>query len=653
MINLTIDDKQIEVTEGTTVLEAAEVAGIVIPTLCHHHNLTPFGGCRLCMVEIEGARILQPSCTLPATNGMIVHTNTEKVKEARKFVLSLIFSERNHFCMYCQATDGDCDLQNAAYEQDMDHWPITPNYSPFVVDGSQKYFILDNNRCILCRRCVRACADLVGNYTLGIEERGANNILVADYGVPLGESTCISCGVCVQICPTGALIDRNSAYQGRLTDLKHHISVCTDCSIGCQRNVLVRDNRLVRIDGVWEAPLNEGLLCEAGRYDPIHQDCQRLYTPLIKKDGKHKAATWDEALTLIASKFNESDQDSLIALSSLKLPIETLALFKKTFTEGAKVKSLGSLYGNEAAVASHMVAKNIGQSYESRLDVLKQTDVALIVGADLVKDHQVAGFFLKRQLLDEIKIIVADSGDNGLFSRSHLKLKQTAGTALDFVNGLELAWNTLTNENDLVAEKELADAAKKTGIDQEISKNAAKLLGEAGRPVIVLGGEFCTLDNLDAIEKLVSFANKIRASVVVIKDQANSLSAAQLGFDTAHIQDTADIAFLALGDESPTDDLVEKYRQVPFLAVYSAFPNQLTDKADVVLPATIWAEESGTYLSTDGRLQTKDVAINHEEGILNSFDMISKLAEIMTIDTNCDWKSMIQIQPASIEFTIE
>ncbi len=157
MIKLTIDGKTVEVKEGTTVLEAAEQADVYIPTLCHHPQLTPYGGCRLCMVDIEGARTLQPSCTLPATDGMVIKTNTEKVLAARKFVLTLIFSERNHFCMYCPVSDGDCELQNRAYDEDMTHWDLQPNWLPFEVDASHPYIVLDNNRCILCRRCVRAC----------------------------------------------------------------------------------------------------------------------------------------------------------------------------------------------------------------------------------------------------------------------------------------------------------------------------------------------------------------------------------------------------------------------------------------------------------------------------------------------------------------
>ena len=142
MVNLKIDGQDVTVPEGTSVLHAAEAAGITIPTLCEHKELTPFGGCRLCLVEVEGARTLQPSCTLPVNKGMNVMTNTPKVREARKFVLTLLFSERNHFCMYCPVSGGDCELQNAAYGEGMTHWPLQPNWTPFQVDASHKDFML-------------------------------------------------------------------------------------------------------------------------------------------------------------------------------------------------------------------------------------------------------------------------------------------------------------------------------------------------------------------------------------------------------------------------------------------------------------------------------------------------------------------------------
>ena len=151
------------------------------------------------------------------------------------------------------------------------------------MDASHPYIILENNRCILCRRCVRACGELIGNFTLGFEERGAKSILVADTGVPLGESTCISCGSCVQVCPTGALIDRWSAYRGKETQVDKTKTICIGCSLGCGIDVLTRNNSLVRIEGDWDAVMNEGVICEVGRFTPMSDKCDRIVTPLIRK----------------------------------------------------------------------------------------------------------------------------------------------------------------------------------------------------------------------------------------------------------------------------------------------------------------------------------------------------------------------------------
>ncbi|HNJ13567.1 MAG TPA: 2Fe-2S iron-sulfur cluster-binding protein, partial [Anaerolineales bacterium] len=279
MAKITINEKQIEVPDGTTVLRAAEMAGIHIPRLCDHKELTPYGGCRLCIVEVEGARVPMASCTLPVNNGMVVRTNTPALKQSREFILSMLFSERNHFCPFCQVSGGDCELQNSAYHEEMTHWPIQPGWSNFAVDTTHPYFILDNNRCILCRRCVRACGELAGNFTLSVAERGAASIIVADTDVPLGESTCIKCGSCVQVCPTGALIDRVSAYQGHDKHLEEIKSVCSGCSVGCSIKIMVRDNRIVRIEGDWDGKVNRGVLCEHGRYDPVTESRKRITTP--------------------------------------------------------------------------------------------------------------------------------------------------------------------------------------------------------------------------------------------------------------------------------------------------------------------------------------------------------------------------------------
>lgn len=648
MVTLTIDGNQIEVQDGTTVLIAAEEAGIKIPRLCHHPNLKPYGGCRLCMVEVEGARILQPSCTLPVTANMVVHTNTPKVQDARKFVLSLIFSERNHFCMYCQATDGDCELQNSAYAQNMTHWPLTPNYSPYTVDASHKYIFLDNNRCILCRRCVRACGDLVGNYTLGFEERGASSYLVADYGVPLGESTCISCGACVQICPTGALVDRRSAYQGRETDLVHHQSVCTDCSLGCQRDILTRDNRLVRIEGVYDAPLNRGLLCELGRFRPLEADFPRITTPMINNNGVQKTVSWDEALTTIAENLHNVGKESLAGFVSARLPAETLLLFKEIMSEDGNAAHIYQSDGDEAALASLRLAEVLHEPFEAKLETLKDTDVAFILGADLEENHQVAGFFLKRQVLDGTKLITMDSCENGIFARSIVKIKQTKGTTHDFVNGFTSAWHTLMYENDKLAEETLNALEGKTGIEVTQIIKAAKLLKDAQKPVFVFGKNFANEKGYEAFMRMVLFAKQIHASVVVIKGEANSIAAAQLSYQNNFKSDGIRAALLILGDESPSDELVRQVENIPFLAVYGTYPSALTQRANVILPAVTWAEETGHYLSSDGHLQEKIQAVIPPAGVRDSCSTLRALADLMQVSPTGDWREQITASSSSV-----
>jgi len=627
MINLTIDGKEIEAQEGATVLEAAEAAGVFVPTLCHHPQLTPYGGCRLCMVEVEGARTLQPSCTLPATNGMVVKTNTQKVLDARKFVLTLIFSERNHFCMYCQVSGGDCELQNRAYDEGMTHWDLQPNWQPFEVDASHPFMVLDNNRCILCRRCVRACGELVGNYTLGFEERGADSLLVADYNVPFGESSCISCGTCVQICPTGAIIDRQSAYQGKETEVDHHIGVCVECSVGCQRDVLTRDNRLIRIEGEWDAALNHGLLCDKGRFLPLEDDRARLLTPLVRKDGTLKAATWDDALKAISVGLGKGE--GLAAIVSTRLPIEDLALFKSVFVDKLKAGLVTTLEEGKSTASLAKMADKLGKPFEANLDVLKDTDAVLSLELDLVDEHQVAGFFVKRQLADGTKLIVADSKENRLAEKASIKLDLKAG-----------------NENAFVVK--LYEAIKNETGDENFDK-AAKLLKTAEKPVIVYGEDFAANADEKALEMLLDISESLGAALVGVKGNANSMAASQLGLESPIKVNGHKSAFVMLGDEEPSQKLIKQLEEVPFVVALSAYGSQLTGNADVVLPVTMWAEQSGTYMNMDGRMQKAVQALEIPEGVLTSRETLLKISESLSIETDADWKTKVTSRTPTVE----
>ncbi|NLF02036.1 MAG: 2Fe-2S iron-sulfur cluster binding domain-containing protein, partial [Anaerolineales bacterium] len=303
-VHLTINGQPVTAQKGQTILEAAKVAGFDIPTLCHHPAVSNHGACRMCLVEVKGMRTLQTACTCPVAENMEVATDNESINEGRKFSLELLFSERNHYCMFCQMS-GDCELQESAYRLGLDHWPYARPFERLVVDASDKYIIMDPNRCILCTRCVRACAEIAANHTLGLRERGTRTMIMADLGDPLGGSSCTECGSCLQVCPTGAIIDARSAYGGHEEDLTHTQTTCVQCSVGCVIDVASRGSRLVRVNGVWDAAPSGGLLCVAGRFEPLYEERARVTQPIVRRNGVQVETSWDEALTLVAQKLKE------------------------------------------------------------------------------------------------------------------------------------------------------------------------------------------------------------------------------------------------------------------------------------------------------------------------------------------------------------
>ncbi len=384
MVTLTINDTTIEVPEGTTVLQAARLAGIHIPTLCDHPALEAYGGCRMCMVEVQGGRGPIASCTLPASDKMVVKTDTPAIQASRKFVLSMLFSERNHFCPFCQVSGGDCELQQAAYDEGMTHWEYMTGWEKFPLDASHPYFIMEHNRCIVCRRCVRACADLVGNHTLAMENRGARTMLVADQGVPWGESSCVQCGMCVQVCPTGALIDRQDAYLGHPKQTASTQTICLECSLGCGMQIQTRADHIVRIEGDWENPVNGGVLCKAGRILPRHDERPRHTTPLVRKDGQLTPASWEDALQSAAHGLRQAPD--VCAVASPRLSAESLYAFSEIFTQlGANLAQTQPGLPAEPASASGF-------------DALQTASCVVILGIDPTASHEVASFWIKRRI---------------------------------------------------------------------------------------------------------------------------------------------------------------------------------------------------------------------------------------------------------------
>ncbi|MBN2046758.1 MAG: (2Fe-2S)-binding protein [Anaerolineaceae bacterium] len=362
MVNLIIDGKSVEAPEGTSIFRAAKQAGIEIPHLCEFEHLTPHGGCRMCVVEIEGVNTLQTSCTYQVQEGMVVRTDTPKTREARKFVLSLLFSERYHFCMFCPKTDGDCELQAAAYAENMDHWSIRPSYDHYPLDSSHPWMVWDQSRCILCQRCVRACTELSGQHTIVPKNRGARLILTTDYGLPWGESSCVRCGTCMQVCPTGAIMDRRSLVMGKEARAEKTDTICVECGLGCEMTAVTRANHLVKVIGDWNGAVNHGVMCEKGRFEAVERSgAERVMEPLVRRNGVLEADDWDDAVQYLIDHFIALPSSMLI---SARLPLEALYMFRELF------HALGS-----REVTS---TESSGVRYQAVLDVIDDPRLAVI-----------------------------------------------------------------------------------------------------------------------------------------------------------------------------------------------------------------------------------------------------------------------------------
>ena len=307
---LTIDNLVVSFEPGQTILEVAAKNQIHIPTLCHLKGTTPTGACRICVVEVTGARSLLTACSTPAAPNMVIQTESPRVVQARKMILELLLASGEHDCLLCPSC-GDCQLQDLAFK-----YQVSPKRFNRRTDFRQTeinpLIVRDFSRCILCGRCIQACNEVQVNRAISFGYRGNNAKIIAAGDRPLKESECVFCGECVQVCPTGALTEEKARTTWRpWKERKRVRSTCPYCGVGCQQWLHVQDGKIVKVTGVRGAEPNKGRLCVKGRfgYDFIYSE-ERLKTTLIKENGEFREASWDEALDLVATKFKQIIKES-------------------------------------------------------------------------------------------------------------------------------------------------------------------------------------------------------------------------------------------------------------------------------------------------------------------------------------------------------
>ena len=509
-VNLTINGMQVCVPEDSTILEAAKAAGVIIPTLCHHPDLTDVGACRMCVVSVEGARGLQTACTTPVVEGMVVDTESVEAREARTFVLEMLLTDHPNDCMSCEA-DGDCALQRWVYEYDVafpDHQGIRHDY-PIGADPSP-VILVDMNKCILCGLCIRACYEVQVCDVWNFSQRGFITAVVAGAKQTLQEAGCLSCGACVAYCPVGALFDRPSQGWGRAIHQKKVRTTCNYCGVGCQfdLNVNTDTGKITRVTSTPEAPVNGMALCVKGRYgyDFIHSE-ERLTTPLIRDasvvEGRFpgfREATWNEAVALVAETLvhcrDTYGPDSVGYFSSAKCSNEENYLMQKISRAAGKTNNVDhcARLCHSSTVAGLATALGSGAMTNSISDATEEAKLYFVAGSNTTEQHPVIGRKMLKMIREKgTKLIVADPRRIELCDAAVLHLQQRPGTDVALFNGImyeilangweDRAYVDARTENfepfrEMVMMFPPERAAEITGVPAEKIREAARLLAE-------------------------------------------------------------------------------------------------------------------------------------------------------------------------------
>ncbi len=533
-LKLTIDGAEVTCQPGQMVLEAANQAGVYVPYLCYHPGMKPFAACRMCVVEVEGGRGLPASCTLPVQDGMVVRTDTPGVQAVRREIMEMLTAEHPHGCLTCHRVDlcgpQDVCLRHVAVNdrcvtcpknercelKDTTRYvgvpiesPLDYKYRELPIHTGDPFYDRDYNLCIVCGRCVRACDELRGDNAITFVERAGKALVGTSYGTSLLESGCEFCGACLDVCPVGALVERDHKWEKAATVVR---TVCPHCPVGCQLNLEVSaKGTFVRAIPELNSPANRGQACFRGKFGLEYvNDRKRLRTPLVRRGGELVEATWDEALAIVARRLGGYDAGSFALLTAGDSTNEEHYLAQK-FARVAMGSNSVDMGCNDTPEIADIMLSSLGVTAATGTTWgLEQADCVLVFAANLTEEHNVVALPIKKALKSGAKLIVVDPREVELTRFASTRLRPMPGTELLLLGGLLKAvvdqglgqeeWQWLAKHCtdpaallDAARAVDLDEAVQQTGVDATAIVEAARVFASADKGAIVF-----SLDNINA-----------------------------------------------------------------------------------------------------------------------------------------------------------
>ena len=612
-IKMFIDGKECVGSQGDSILEVAKKNGIdSIPTLCWMKGLSSIGACRMCVVEQEGSARMLTACTSPAEGGLRIKTATEKLVAYRREILELLFAGRNHFCMFCSQS-GDCDLQTLAIEHGMDSVRYPFLYEPFENDTTDARIQADHNRCILCERCVRTCSEKVGACTLGLKKRGWATTVDADFGETIGQSeTCVKCGACAQVCPTGTITLRDHVYRGRRKDCDAVVdTLCPICAMGCSIKAYVRTGSIVRVEGTDVDAPDGGQLCSQGRFGlPLSSEQPRVTTPMIRTGSTFKEASWEEALALIAGQIKTHKKDgkmgALISSLATDEELAVFASFKEALGTLKTASYKGSIMRGFYKGIQPFVAQGV-RPFTAAHNILK-SDAVILLDADPQKALPVSASYVRVAVLHK-----------------HAKLVHVGQGASPFAGITDMQ---IDGTNMLEAIRGLKD-----------NKALMELLSQAKKPVILIGK--AVLSDPAAVTETLNFAVSQKAffedglGVVPMLDHSNVLGAMNtvMSMNSWLGEEEQDFLYVySTGIVPESSKALSAMSRANFTVVQTPFMlPPLTNLADVILPAPAWFERSGHLCTLDGERRKVSKILDPILGLKGFGEILQALCDRLNI----------------------